>query len=150
MNQIFKAFCYVGKFNFNKSCIWIQQIMMLMLLKINLTLTRVVFECRRSYYIGGYVVFELNMEQNIYHNAQFNFNKSCIWIGKAGTTEKDGGTFNFNKSCIWIEMKEALERSVKVFNFNKSCIWIQDKKRAEGLEKNLTLTRVVFEFYAWR
>ena len=32
-----------------------------------------------------------------------------------------------------------------IFNFNKSCIWIEITKLEANVEKDLTLTRVVFE-----
>ena len=55
------------KFNFNKSCIWIDSIRFYWWWEIYLTLTRVVFE-----YVN---IYGASMKSD-----EFNFNKSCIWI----------------------------------------------------------------------
>ena len=99
---------------------------------INLTLTRVVFECRKSYNIVSHisnltltrVVFEYAIDGlDILFLFKFNFNKSCIWID-----------FIFRDKIL----KENLTLTRVVFEciFLYVCFYIS---------KNLTLTRVVFE-----
>ena len=74
LTRVVFEFCYQpriwiksNRFNFNKSCIWIEIFGEVKKGDWNLTLTRVVFEYTN--------VVILNFRLN-----RFNFNKSCIWI----------------------------------------------------------------------
>ena len=92
------------------------------------------------------VVFEFYCDNRIIIYVKFNFNKSCIWITLILVIGGVNLRFNFNKSCIWIRFRIRIVHICLLFNFNKSCIWIYVILPLYLVYKNLTLTRVVFEF----
>ena len=98
-------------FNFNKCCIWIYINIFLLLLLYHLTLTSVVFEFCKVFFISASrynltltsVVFEFNPDaKNYIWLPWFNFNKCCIWIFYLHLPYDLARQFNFNKCCIWI------------------------------------------------
>ena len=102
------------------------------ILKDNLTLTSVVFECL--------------MRKLFLDYKKFNFNKCCIWIKYSFLLFVLRKWFNFNKCCIWIVL--VFDWLLSEYNLTLTSVvfeYLQWGYYGDS-SNNLTLTSVVFEF----
>ena len=134
-----KSICWLirDKFNFNKCCIWIEELFYH-------------FRQKHQFNFNKCCIWILVHEGLFSDLLVFNFNKCCIWMIEKNKNKDISLSFNFNKCCIWIVF--CIIHFAPSLNLTLTSVVFEYPayRQANIGYLHLTLTSVVFELFCCR